>query len=79
MHPVYMALPMLYVPLRLYGTPVPYVPLRVTRGALVANRFTHAPPGCRTSHDHRTFIPLLVSLWNDPDGLVFDGARLAPS
>ena len=45
--------------------PVPYVPVRVTRGALIAHRYTFAPPRCRTSHYHRTFIPLSVALWND--------------
>ena len=29
--------------------PGPYVPVRVTRGALVTNRYTYAPPRCRTS------------------------------
>ena len=29
--------------------PAPYVPLRVTRGALGAHRHTYAPPPCRTS------------------------------
>ena len=28
--------------------PGPYVPARVTRGALVAHRYTYAPPRCRT-------------------------------
>ena len=28
--------------------PGPYVPVRVTRGALVAHRYTYAPPRCRT-------------------------------
>ena len=38
----------------LCGTlPVPYVPVRVTRGALVAHRYTYAPPRCRTSHPIR--------------------------
>ena len=33
----------------LYGAlPVPHVPVRVTRGALVAHRYTYAPPRCRT-------------------------------
>ena len=44
---------------------VPYVPVRVTRGALVAHRCTYAPPCRRTSQYHRTFIPLSVSMWND--------------
>ena len=45
--------------------PGPYVPVRVTRGDLVAHRYTYAPPCCRTSQYHRTFVPLSVSLWND--------------
>ena len=44
---------------------VPYVPGRVLRGALVAHRYTSAPPHCRPSHYRRTLISLLVSLWND--------------
>ena len=43
--------------------PLPYVSVRVTRGSLVAHRYTYAPPRCRTSEYSRTFIPLLVSLW----------------
>ena len=39
----------------LYG---PYVPMRVTRGALVAHRYTYAPIRCRTSQYSRTFIHL---------------------
>ena len=53
--------------------PVPYVPVRITRGALIAHRYTFAPPRCRTSQYHRTFILLSVSLWNDLVDLVFDG------
>ena len=34
----------------------PYVPVRVTSGALVAHRFTYALPRCRTSQFRRTFI-----------------------
>ena len=51
--------------------PGPYVPVRVTRGALVAHRFTYALPRCRT------FISLSVSLWNDLANPVFDGVGLA--
>ena len=42
--------------------PGPYVSVWVTRGALVAHRYTYAPPRCRTSHYHRTFVhsPLTV-------------------
>ena len=57
--------------------PGPYVPVRVTRGALVAHRYTYAPPRCRTSQYSRTFIPLLVSLWNDLTNPVFDVLGLA--
>ena len=64
MHPLYGALPL------------PYVPVRVTRGALVAHRYTYAPPHCRTSQYCRTLIPLSVSLWNDIDHPVFDGVGL---
>ena len=35
----------------------PYVPVRVTRGALVAHRYTYAPPRCIASQYHRTFVP----------------------
>ena len=56
--------------------PVPYVPVRVTRGAVIAHRFTYAPPRCRTSQYRRTFIPLSVSLWNDLSDPVFDGVGL---
>ena len=40
--------------------PGPYVPARVTRGALVAHRYTYAPPRCRTLPYSRTFIPFSV-------------------
>ena len=56
--------------------PVPYVPVRVTRGALIAHRYTFAPPRCRTLQYRRTFIPLSVSLWNDLVDPVFDGVGL---
>ena len=64
MHPLYGALP------------VPYVPVRVTRGAVIAYRYTYATPRCRTSQYRRTFIPLSVSLWNDLGDPVFDGVGL---
>ena len=53
--------------------PVPYVPVRVTRCTLIAHRYTYAPPRCRASQYHRTFISLSVSLWNDLVDPVFDG------
>ena len=34
-----------------------YMPVRVTRGAMVAHRYTYAPPRCRTSQYRRTFFP----------------------
>ena len=52
--------------------PLPYVPARVTRGALVAHRHSFAPPHCRTSLYRRTIVPLSVSLWNDLSDTVFD-------
>ena len=57
--------------------PRPYVPARVTRGALVAHRYTYAPPRCRTWQCNRTFIPFSVSLWNDLANSVFDGVGLS--
>ena len=55
--------------------PGPYVPAGVTRGALVAHRYTYAPPRCRTLQYSRTFIPF--SVWNDLANPVFDGVGLA--
>ena len=51
---------------------VPYVPVRVTRGTLIAHRYTYAPPCCRTSQYRRTFILLSVSLWLTPYSMVWD-------
>ena len=56
--------------------PRPYEPARVTRGALVAHRYTYAPPRCRTLLYRRTFIPFSVSLWNDLANALFDGVGL---
>ena len=64
MHPLRGALPLLYVP------------ARVTRGALLAHSHSFAPPRCRTSQYHRSFMPLSVSLWNDLSDPVFDGVGL---
>ena len=42
----------------LYGAlPVPYVPVRVTPGAVIAHRFTYVRPRSRTSQYRMTFIP----------------------
>ena len=57
--------------------PLPYVPARLTRGALVAHRHSFAPPRCRTSQYRRSFVTLSVSLWNDLSDAVFDGVGLA--
>ena len=59
--------------LRNGALPGPYVPVRVTRGALVVHQYTYAPPRCRTLQYRITFIPLSVSLWNDSANPVFDG------
>ena len=64
MHPLYGALP------------VPFVLVWVTRGAVIAHRYTYAPRRCRTSQYSWTFIPLPVSLWNDLSDPVFDGVGL---
>ena len=56
--------------------PVPYAPVRVTRGASIVHRYTFAPPRCRTSQYRMTFIPLSVSLWNDLVDPAFDGVGL---
>ena len=37
--------------------PGPYVPVWVTRGALVTHRYTYAPPHCRTSQYSRILFP----------------------
>ena len=56
----------------LYGAlPVSYVPVPVTRGALVAHRYTCALPRCRTSQYQRSVIPLSVYLLNDLADPVF--------
>ena len=56
--------------------PGPYVPVRVTRGALVGHRYTYALPRCRTLQYSSTFIPFSVFLWNDLANPVFDGVGL---
>ena len=53
--------------------PGPYMPVRVTRGALVVHWCTYVPPRCRTLQYRRTFVPLSLSLWNDLADPVFDG------
>ena len=60
-----------------FALPVPYVPVRVTRGALIAHWYTYAPLRCRTSQYRMTFIRLSVSPWNDLVDPVFDGVGMA--
>ena len=57
--------------------PGPFVPARVTCGALVVHRYTYVPLRCRILQYSRTFIPFSVSLWNDLADPVFDGVGLA--
>ena len=57
--------------------PMSYVPVRVTRGTVIACRNTYASPRCRTSQYRRTFILLSVSPWYDLGYPVFYGVRLA--
>ena len=42
--------------------PMPYVPARVTRGALATHRHSFAPPRCRNSVSQNLLCPLCVSL-----------------
>ena len=57
--------------------PGSYVPVVVTGGALLANRYTYAPPRCRTSQYRRTCIYFPLSApKNDLASHVFDGVRL---
>ena len=55
--------------------PVPYVQVWVTRGALITHRYTFAPPRCRTSQYHRTFIhsqSLCGMIWLTPYLMLWD-------
>ena len=55
--------------------PVPYVQVRVTDGAFIADRYSYAPTRSRTSQYRRTFIHLSVSLsgtiWFTPYSMVW--------
>ena len=56
-----------------YGDqPVPYVPVRITRCALVAHRYLYVPLSAI-----KTIIFLSVSLWNALADPVFNGVELA--
>ena len=57
--------------------PEPYVPARVTRGDLVAHRYTLHCLAAELMQYSRTFIPFSVSLWNDLANPAFDGVGLA--
>ena len=57
--------------------PVPYEPVRVTRGAFFAHRNTYELPRCRISQYRNTSLFLSASLWNDLVHPVFDGVGLA--
>ena len=57
--------------------PAPYMRVRASRDALVAHRYTYAPPRCGTSQHRKNCIPLTVSMWNDLTDLMFDGVGLA--
>ena len=47
----------------LYGAiPVPYVPVRVTRIALIARRYTYAPARCRISKWNNLAEPVFVGV-----------------
>ena len=56
---------------------LPYVSVRITRGALVAHRQSFAPPRCRSSLYRRTFVLLSESLWNCLGDPVLVGVGLA--
>ena len=63
MHPIYVA------------RPEPYVPLRVSRGAVIAHRFTYAASSLQTSQYRMTFIALSAFQWKDLGDPVFDGVH----
>ena len=57
------------------AVPGRYVPVRVTRGSLVAHRYTYAP--LQNLAVQQAFVKLTVSLWKDFADTVFDGVGLA--
>ena len=66
MHPLYFALP------------VPYVPVRVTRGGVIAHRYTGFCIDTQNLAVSPNFCALnALSLWNDLSDPVFDGVGLA--
>ena len=55
------------------AVPGPCVPVRITRGTLVAHWYTNVPPRCKTSQYRKTFVRVSVSLWNYLADPLFDG------
>ena len=55
------------------------MPVQVTRGALVAQRYIYASSRSRTSQYLRAFVPLPVSLLNDLADPVLNGVGLRVS
>ena len=55
---------------------VPYLLVSITRGAVVAHRYTYEPLRCRTSQYYWIFIPFSVTLCNDLGNPMFDGVGL---
>ena len=58
---------------------VPYMPVLVTRGDVIAHRYNYAPLAAEPRSTAGPFILLLVSVWNDLGDPVFDGVGLAGS
>jgi len=56
--------------------PQPYVPARVTRGALAKHSYAFEEVRARTGQFGRSFVPFSVSLWNCLNDSVFDGVGL---
>ena len=56
---------------------VTYVPVRVTRGAVIAQRYVIRLPVAEPYSMRRSFIPLSVFLWNDLGDPVLDGVEQA--
>ena len=59
-----------------WALPGPCVPVRVTRDALVAHRYTYAPLRFRTCSTAGLLFPSRCT-WNDLSNPVFDGVGLA--
>ena len=57
---------------------MPYLPVRVTRGACFCRRYryTYALPRCKILQYRMTLMPLSSSLWNTLEDHVFSGVGL---